>query len=436
LELENRSFNVAECIEEVLDLFAGKISATGIDLIYEIAPGTPENVIGDSLRLRQVLVNLIGNAIKFTSKGEVFLGVECSARKGEQTELLFQIRDTGIGIPEEKLNSLFQAFTQVDSSTTRKYGGTGLGLVISKRLVELMGGIIHADSKPAKGTTFYFTIKVEESSEAAVTMPVSAEIMQHKKVLVVDDNATNRMILRKQLEFWKIAAIAVESGEEALGVLSTQHDFDLVITDMHMPQMDGVQLAQRIKKVHKHLPIILLSSVGDEKNKLYKDVFASTVMKPVRRSDLQKVIIQSLSNNVPSSNEKELPEQKLSTNFASSHPLKILIAEDNAVNQTLIMMVMKKLGYQPDLTTNGVEALRAVQQKNYDLILMDVQMPEMDGLEASKFIRKLNIPQPIIIALTANAMQDDRNICIAAGMDDYISKPLAIDKLMLVLENW
>ncbi len=434
MELEQRSFNLMDCIEEVFDLFAGKAAALELDVLYEISPEVPGNIIGDSVRLRQILVNLVGNAIKFTTKGEIFLVVSSKKTEDALIELLFEIRDTGIGIPADKLNSLFLPFSQVDSSTTRKYGGTGLGLAISKRLVELMNGKIYAESEWGKGTSFFFSIQTSESFEKNVAAKPENLNISGKHILIVDDNATNRIILKKQLELWSVESVAVESGEEALGVLSGKAHFDMVITDMHMPEMDGAQLAQKIKNTHPALPIILLSSIGNDGFKLHKDLFCCAVMKPVRRNDLQKMIANQFSQSSASA-EKKPAMEKLSIDFSKKYPLEILIAEDNAVNQTLILMIMKKLGYKVDMTGNGKEALAAVQTKNYDLILMDVQMPEMDGLEATTSIRNLNINQPVIIALTANAMQDDKDICIQAGMDDYITKPLGLDKLIALLEH-
>jgi signal transduction histidine kinase/DNA-binding response OmpR family regulator len=435
MELDAHSFHLRSCIEEIFDLFASKASAIGVDMIYEIEDHIPSYVIGDSTRLRQILINLIGNAIKFTSKGEIYLGVKGKNSSSDNVELSFEVRDTGIGIPEEKLNNLFHAFTQVDSSTTRKYGGTGLGLAIAKRLVELMGGKIQATSQPGKGTSFFFNIHTKRSDEDMPVMRTSdAAELSGKKILVVDDNATNRLILKKQLELWNIGCVAVESGEEVLGLLSTKEQFDLIITDMQMPSMDGLQLAQRIKKVHPQLPIILLSSIGDERNKNFDELFTSVLMKPVRQLDLLKALNKQLSKREVV--EEKKAAQALSTDFSRNHPLNILIAEDNPVNQTLILMIMNKLGYTADLAENGARAIEALHNKNYNIILMDVQMPEMDGIEATKHIRALDIDQPVIIAVTANAMKDDKDICVACGMDDYISKPIQLPVLMKVLEKW
>lgn len=436
MEIERQGFNLRNCIEEVLDLFASKAAEKGLDLIYEISDETPAGIIGDSIRLRQVLINLVGNSIKFTSKGDVFLNVQKKSQQGDDIELLFEVKDTGIGIPQNKVNNLFHAFTQVDSSTTRKYGGTGLGLAITKRLVEMMNGHIYVESKTGVGTSFFFSFSTQESTEKiAVWESVPLKDIEGKRILIVDDNATNRLILKKQLGLWKTSCVAAESADEALELLSGKESFDIVISDMQMPGMDGVQLAQKIKKNHPQLPIILLSSIGDERNKAYKELFCGVLMKPVRQNELQKAVASQFSKSAGEDQKKE-SGLKLSTDFSKNYPLEILIAEDNAVNQMLISMILKKLGYAVEMVENGVKVLASMQHKKFDVILMDVQMPEMDGLEATKFIRESNMHQPVIIAVTANAMQDDKDICLAAGMDDYISKPIQLNQLVQVLEKW
>jgi CheY-like chemotaxis protein len=395
----------------------------------------PESIIGDSVRLRQIIMNLVGNAVKFTKAGEVFLLVSCIEKEEAEIELLFEVRDTGIGIAEKKLSSLFQPFIQADSSTTRKYGGSGLGLAISKRLVELMNGEIYAKSELGKGSSFFFSIQTTESFDEVTSHPEVA-VLFGKRFLVVDDNASSRMILKSHLESWGIEAVALESGEKALSFLSENKDIDLVITDLHMPVMNGVQLAEIMKERQPKLCVILLNTVGDDYYKLNNQVFCGTVMKPVRRNDLRKMICSQFSDlQVINDNQTEPPMEEFSIAFSKKYPLEILVAEDNKVNQTLILSIMETVGYRVDIAANGNEAVAAVQKKKYDVVLMDMQMPEMDGLEATAVIRKLKIEQPIIIALTANAMQGDRNMCLEAGMDDYMAKPLRFEKLVELLEK-
>ncbi len=370
-----------------------------------------------------------------THQGEIFVGVHLLSRSEDLLELQFEIRDTGIGIPEDKLNRLFKAFSQVDASITRKYGGSGLGLAITEKLIGLMKGRIWVESTPGQGSTFFFTIQTQRSSKPIKTyVRYSAAGIEGKRVLVVDDNSTNRLILKNQLELWKFDVALASSGRHALDTLSQSQRFDLVITDMQMPEMSGLQLARTIRRLYPELPLILLSSIGDERNEEYHTIFAAVLNKPVKQDMLHRSILMSLSKeNVSAPEEKS--KQKLDKDFARQYPLHILIAEDNPVNQKLSTRVLSKLGYQADVATNGKEAVEAFIDKKYDLILMDVQMPEMDGLEATRKIRALSGKQPLIIAMTANAMQGDREMCLQAGMNDYISKPVNLDELVSVLEK-
>jgi signal transduction histidine kinase/DNA-binding response OmpR family regulator len=436
IDLEYHSFDLRNAIEEVLDLFATKAAQSGLDLIYQIESNVPSQMISDIVRIKQILINLVGNAIKFTKKGEIFLNVKLKKMRGEEVELLFEVKDTGIGIPKEKQDRLFQAFMQVDSSTTRKYGGTGLGLAISKRLVELMGGEIGLTSEAGKGTNFYFSILAKPGIAATVNYTnFDISSLKGKRVLVVDDNETNRFILRKQLDIWNFESALAESGEEGLQLLS-QDAFDLVISDMQMPEMDGIELATKIKEQFPKLPIILLSSIGDERKKENEKLFTSILTKPIKHQELFRSITGSLKKTIGKKTAEVFqPQQKLSSLFAEQHPLEILIAEDNAVNQTVISMIMKKLGYKVDIVPDGAQAVEAAKRKLYQVVLMDIQMPEIDGMEATRIIRKEMDHQPVIVALTANAMMEDRDLCLQAGMDDYISKPIQIEKLMEVLEK-
>jgi signal transduction histidine kinase/ligand-binding sensor domain-containing protein/DNA-binding response OmpR family regulator len=438
MELEQQPFDLRGCIEEVLDVFAGKAAQTGLDLVYQVDYGVPMQITGDAMRLRQVLVNLAGNAVKFTQKGEVFIGVRMlSAERDGQIHLVFEVRDTGIGIPPEKIDRLFKAFSQVDSSTTRKYGGTGLGLAICEKLVALMGGTIKAESEPGVGTTISFTIKTQASKQSMRTY-VNCNIagQEGKKILVVDDNSTNLAILKSQLEQWKLAPTLAMSGIQALALLDNDQDFDLVLSDMHMPEMDGVQLAEAIKKQYPGLPIILLSSVGDDHHVQHPNLFSSVLTKPIKQNTLCTHLVNTLRKEEKWQTEKQQTQEVLRADFAEDYPLQILVAEDNPVNQQLITHILEKLGYKPVITENGLEVLDALAKTAYDLILMDVHMPEMDGLEATRAIRKDFSVQPTIIALTANAMQGDEDECRAAGMDDYLSKPIRLEELIGMLAKW
>jgi signal transduction histidine kinase/ligand-binding sensor domain-containing protein/CheY-like chemotaxis protein len=438
MELENKDFNLRDCIEEVLDVFATKAAKSGLDLIYEIENNVPVQIIGDSLRLRQVLLNLVSNAIKFTHQGEIFLSVRLLQQSpGNEVQLSFEVRDTGIGIPADRLERLFKAFSQVDSSTTRKYGGTGLGLVISEKLVALMGGAIRVESQPGVGTKFMFTMHTVASVESTknfVDLDVAG--LNGKRVLIVDDNDTNCTILKNQMEQWKLVPTVTRSAKEAIQMLSHQMVFDLVLTDMQMPEMDGIQFAQHVREQFPHLPILLLSSIGDERTKLHCTLFDAILTKPVKQQILHKYIFQQLLHRGNAISEETEGNKKLSLDFSKEYPLTILIAEDNPVNQKLAERVLSKLGFKPEIAVNGKEAVDRMKVEGFDLILMDVQMPEMDGLEATRRIRLQSESQPIIIAMTANAMQGDREICLAAGMDDYISKPIKLDELTVLIKTW
>lgn len=437
MELERKDFDLRKCIEDVFDVFAGKAAALGLDLIYQIDHNVPAQIIGDSLRLRQVLINLISNAVKFTHHGEVFLSVEQSARKNDEGEFLFRVRDTGIGISKEKMANLFTAFSQGDSSTTRKYGGTGLGLAICDKLARLMGGNINAESETGKGTTFTFTIRAGISKKSVKTyMYCNMAGLEGKRVLVVDDNATNRLILKSQLEQWKLTAVLANSGKEALHALDTDKSIDLVLTDMHMPEMDGREFTMAVRERNFTMPVILLSSVGDE-NGHDRSLFSSILTKPVKQSQLCTHIVDQLKQN---NNGHHAPVRNgnasVLKDLATMYPLRILIVEDNPVNQMLTSRIFDKLGYATEIASNGYEAIASLQQKKFDMVIMDVQMPEMDGLEATRKIRHEMENQPIIIAMTANAMESDRRECIDAGMNDYISKPVKLEEMVAMIEKW
>ncbi|MCE6987627.1 hybrid sensor histidine kinase/response regulator [Dyadobacter sp. CY323] len=438
MELERKPFDLHECIEEVLGIFSNKAADLGLDLVYQIDPEIPSRIIGDNLRLRQILINLVNNAVKFTHEGEILVSVECNHRDNEgEIELTFQVQDTGIGIARDKLDLLFKAFSQVDSSHTRKYGGTGLGLVISQRLVELMGGRIYAESEEGKGTSFYFTVISKASDDTTGnSTKLNGTEFEGKTVLVVDDNKTNLRIIETQLKYWKLVPMLATSGTQALELLKKKPAIDLMLTDLNMPEMNGVELARQVKSILPDLSIVLLSSVGDEARKANPGLFCSVLTKPVKHQKLGDVIRKELSRHTVTVEPKAVSGKNLlSTYFAEEFPLNILIAEDNLINEKLLVSLLAKLGYSARVAHNGREAVALAGQEMFDIIFMDVQMPVMDGLEATGLIRKFPGRQPFIIAVTANAMPEDRDICLRAGMDDYVSKPIRYEDIKTALSS-
>jgi signal transduction histidine kinase/ligand-binding sensor domain-containing protein/CheY-like chemotaxis protein len=437
LDIEEEDFELRQIIEEVMDLFAQQAAKKNIELVYQIDAGIPDYIIGDSLRLKQVLINLTSNALKFTAKGEVFINVHAvEAVKSDLLNLKFSVHDTGIGIPEEKMNNLFKAFNQVDSSTTRKYGGTGLGLAISERLVNLMGGEIWATSEAGKGSAFHFTVLVKISSQLAPegTVEESLDGLEGSKILIVDDNNTNLFILKSQLLNWKLLPVLSNSVAQALDCLENEPEIKLIITDMEMPDNDGVDLSIANKKKENPLPVVMLSSIGDESKRKYPGLFSAMLTKPVKKRQLFRSIHDALKTQTVSQPQL-LTKKILDESFALEYPMRILVAEDNEINQRLILQVLKKLGYQADLAENGSLALEAVKNEGYDLILMDVQMPLMDGLEATRNIRLLPVKQPYVIAMTGNAMAEDKAVCLQAGMNDYLAKPVKLERIKEAIRN-
>ena len=436
MEIEHEDFDLRGIIEEVIDLFSFRAVQKGLDLIYNIEEDVPVYLVGDSLRLKQVLINLIGNAMKFTAKGEIFVKVYLENKpEGNEYEINFSVIDTGIGIPEEKISNLFRAFSQVDSSTTRKFGGTGLGLAISEKLVHLMGGDISAQSALGEGSEFGFSIRAEKSkNQLASSLVCDLSSLAGARILIADDNNTNLKILKSQLENWKFVPVVAKSAVEALSILDYDNNFNLLITDMEMPGMDGVELARAIKQRDLKIPVVMLSSIGDETKRKYPGLFSSVLVKPVKQNHLCKGIQLSLTNQQEAKPESR-PSTGFSADFAVKYPLQILLAEDNTVNQKLFARVFGKLGYEIDMVGNGVEVLERVIDKEYDVIMMDIQMPLMDGLEATERLRHFPIKQPYVVALTANAMNEDRELCLRTGMDEYLAKPMKVDDLMTILKN-
>ena len=442
LELESQPFDLRECVEGALDLVATRAAEKGLDLAYVVGEGTPPGIVGDVTRLRQVLLNLLSNAVKFTERGEVVVAV--TTRRVEAAdasyELTFAVRDTGIGIPADRLSRLFQSFSQVDASTTRRYGGTGLGLAISRRLTELMGGRIEVTSEAGVGSEFSFTIR---ATAAGVPVTNRRDLsglqpsLRGKRVLVVDDNATNRRILTAHLDAWGMQARAAASPGEALGWIQAGETFDVGILDMHMPEMDGVDLANAIRAHQGEAtpPLILFTSLGRREARAESEGFAAYLNKPIKPSQLFDALVSVLADQ-PAVTQRSAARSEFDPEMARRHPLRILLAEDNVVNQKLALRLLAQMGYRADLAANGLEAIDAVERQTYDVVLMDVQMPELDGFEASReIVRRWPEHRPRIVAMTANAMQGDRELCEAAGMDDYVAKPVRVDELVAALER-
>ncbi|MFN6461704.1 MAG: PAS domain S-box protein [Nostoc sp. DedVER02] len=480
LELEEQPFDLRACVEQAISLLAPKAAQKDIELAYLIQPQVPTQIIGDMTRLRQVLMNLLNNAIKFTEHGEVVLYVELGAgdwgKHGENSsplhpspcpsasskspiQIQFAIQDTGIGITSEKIERLFHPFAQADVSMTRRYGGTGLGLAISKRLSKMMGGTLWVESQgfvggnPSprwksekllsssyswQGSTFYFTITAQVPTLLETEFINSPMQLEGKRVLIVDDNLTNRKIISLQAESWKMETYAAKSGKEALAQLAQGTQFDIAILDMQMPEMDGISLARHIRKQSgcQNLPLVILTSLGrEETSSDFNDVeFAASLTKPIKQSQLHDIITRILGNQPNPANISDFP--LFDRHLVHQLPLRILLAEDTLVNQKVALLMLQKMGYSADVVTNGVEVLKALQKQPYDVVLMDVQMPEMDGLETSRRIcQEWSGFRPHIIGITANAMRGDREVCLAAGMDDYISKPVQFQELAQALSK-
>ena len=430
-ELEQNDFDLRNAIEEVFDIFAGQAAQKDIELIYQVDHRIPSQIIGDNTRLRQVLTNLIENSVKFTKQGEIF--VEVWVRNEEPNgvmDLGFEVRDSGVGIQEDELRFLSNTITQSGAQQS------GIGLFLSNRLVGVMGGSFSIESWVNEGTVVKFNIPVNTGSHTLRSNPDMVGV-EGKRVLIVEDNATLRNVLKEEIAYWKLVPVIADSGAQALELLSHGAGIDLVLAEMQMPEMNGMELSLAIRKKHSQLPIILMSTIGDESSKKYPELFSSVVTKPIRHSILSQHMLSALLNKGEVSAVDMAPAKpKLTTDFSKKYPLRILIAEDNRMNQKLAMRILGKLGYDPDIAENGKEVLEEVSKRNYDLILMDVQMPEMDGLEATRMIRVCLENQPVIIAMTANAMQGDREECLRNGMDDYISKPVNLEELVIILEKW
>ena len=472
LELELAPFNLRHVVESSLDLLAPKAAEKALELVYLLEAATPERLVGDATRLRQVLVNLLSNAVKFTEAGEVAVTVRArlidpnsdagttaiaaNALASAQLpsyptyEIQFAVQDTGIGIPADRRDRLFKSFSQGDASTTRQYGGTGLGLAIGKQLSEMMGGRMWVESQVNQGSTFYFTIQAQAiadltganlTGDEAATPLASLPDLAGKQILIVDDSVTSRQALAAQLQRWGIHSRTAASGAEALAWLHQGTQFDLAVIDRQMPEMDGLTLAQELRQLPQQqtLPLVILTSIGDAdpgRATFIVDQVAF-INKPVKQAQLHQALLRVLHPSaVTIGKSAAVP---LPAHLTADSALRILVAEDNRVNQKVVLSGLKRLGYTADVVNNGREAIQALQQKSYDVILMDVQMPEMDGLSATRYICQ-NWPRatrPRIIAMTANALQSDRETCLAAGMDDYLTKPIRLAVLAQILsQDW
>jgi signal transduction histidine kinase/CheY-like chemotaxis protein len=438
MDIEHQPFELRDCVESSLDLVSARAVEKGIDLAYIFEGEIPPAIVGDVTRLRQIITNLLSNAVKFTEKGEVVLTVSSQRYKNggtkEKTLLNFSVRDTGIGLSKDGMSRIFQSFSQADSSTTRKYGGTGLGLAISKHLAEMMGGTMWAASEGmGKGSTFYFTVKAEVAELPPTQKRYYAGIqpeLQNKHVLIVDDNATNRYILNAQTAKWGMTCRETDSPITALQWIEDGERFDVAILDMHMPEMDGLELAKKIRSKTK-FPLVLFSSLGRREAGDETNIFAAYLTKPIKQSQLFDTLVGIFFKPSAYEEPPTIGRFKPDPQMAVRHPLRILLAEDNAVNQKLALRLLEQMGYRADVASNGIETIQSLERQQYDVILMDVQMPEMDGLEATRqIVARWVAKRPFIIGLTANAMQGDREMCMTAGMNHYIPKPIRVAELV------
>jgi PAS domain S-box-containing protein len=430
LELEREQFDLREWIEGALDIVAPRASEKHLELGCLIGEAVPPGIVGDVNRLRQVLLNLLANAVKFTEAGEVIVHVDSEPVGDGRHRLHVAVRDTGIGIPQDRMDRLFESFSQVDASTSRRYGGTGLGLAISKRIVELMGGTMWAESEEGKGSTFHIELTASEADVPPRLLPGDGlPKLAGMRMLVVDDNATNREIVSRQARSWGMEPVAVERASEALALIETGESFDVAALDMLMPEMDGLELARAIRRLRdeQELPLVLLTSFSGLPQTRSAGEFSAQLTKPIKASQLYNALLRALAE--PATEPTAAAAEAGDAPGASS--LRILLAEDNSVNQKVALRILDKLGYRADVASNGLEALEALERQPYDVVLMDVQMPEMDGLEASRRIceRWPDASRPRIVAMTANAMIEDREACFAAGMDDYVAKPVRPEEL-------
>ena len=441
IDLESESFDLRECVEGAVSLLTSKAVEKNIELSCLLDPDLPAIILGDESRLRQILLNLLSNSFKFTEKGEVALTVTSEkTNEPPMLKLHFSVSDTGVGITADGMQRLFQSFSQADSSITRKYGGTGLGLVISKRLSELMGGTMWVESEgiPGKGSTFHFTIQTQEQAQGpqrSFLQHAQADL-KNKRVLIVDDNQTNQRLLTLQTKAWGMEALVAQTPQEALAWIERGDPFDVAILDHQMPEMDGLTLIANIRKQRDaaSLPIILASSLGREL--AAQKTFSAYLQKPIRASQLYDTLIEVFSaKNPPPLAASSMPQSEFDPEMSKRLPLRILLADDYATNRKLALLMLKRLGYRADIAADGLEVLSSLERQPYDVILMDMQMPEMDGLEATRQVRQRWPNGPRIVAMTANVNKEDYQACLDAGMDDYLAKPIRVKELITALNK-
>ncbi|MBS0630618.1 MAG: response regulator [Verrucomicrobia bacterium] len=441
IELETHPYDLRQCVDEALELLAPKAAEKGLDLVSLVDPAWPSMVVGDVTRLRQVLVNLIGNAVKFTAKGEVVVSVQTSPGRKEGTLAVhFTVADTGIGIAPEKQGRLFQSFSQVDSSTTRHFGGTGLGLAISKWLAELMGGTIWVESEAGRGSKFHFTITVRTTAQEAPAWQQPPAVLSGRSVLLIEDNAAQRQAIAQLARLWKLRLTECDTLAAAVAKLDDPaNNYDLILADAPLLGADLALTATRLRTAARGAAVVLLLPARLRAGEALIEGVAGSLVRPHRATALLDVLVRALTGAVVQ--DRRAPSASpFEISFAQRVPLRLLLADDNAVNQKVATMLLKRLGYTVDTAGNGLEVLAALERKVYDLIFLDVQMPEMDGYEAARKIRAKwpgdSRERPCLIAMTGNAMQGDRERCLEAGMDDYISKPVRIEELKAMLERW
>ena len=434
LELEIHNFNLRHCIEESLDLVASQATAKGLTLAYLIDPGIPAQIAQDSTRVRQILANLLSNAVKFTERGEIVVRVQ-GRPHATGWELHFYVQDSGIGIPADQLGMLFESFSQLDASTTRRFGGTGLGLAISKRLAELMGGTMWVESEVGRGSTFHFTLQAHPSTTQSASFDLDLLNLRGRRVLIIEESAAVRALLRQQLTAWDIETYTIDMFAEDPIVLLAGY-YDVVLLDSGLTTLKSMHLLTRLQQQHAALAIILLLPLGERLPATRQRPHLAVVTKPIHCSQLHDALVTVISGQT-TTRRPATSHPTSDVQMAQRHPLRILLAEDNLVNQKVAIGILAKYGYRADVAADGVEVLAALERQSYDLILMDINMPTMDGLTATRSIRS-SLPQPkqpYIIALTANGMHEDQARCLSAGMNSYISKPIQVEELIAALEQ-